>query len=261
MIHIFLGQHLRIVETQQHNQGEYICRAENHFGKVEVSVTLKVLRNPNGQQSFFDDNENEILPRKGRNNVVENISHERAVFDSLLPSTENSLNITHKPTKILRSPKGSSLEIECDAVSKLTSGTPDILYWTKDRQVVRLSTRVHQMGNGSLMVYNMTENDSGMYECVAKRGRERRTTRAQVSFVPAGNELISQPLSTSNLQQNRYAVDANTGNDDPIIVILEKASKKVDEAVDATLIKMMSENASKSDAIRALRYPTNEEDR
>ena len=58
----------------------------------------------------------------------------------------------------------------------LSLSTPTIDYGLR----TRVGSRVHQMGNGTLMVYNMSQSDTGMYECVAKRGRERRTTRTQL---------------------------------------------------------------------------------
>ena len=37
--------------------GEYICQAENRFGMVKVSASLKVLSNPNRPHSNFEENE------------------------------------------------------------------------------------------------------------------------------------------------------------------------------------------------------------
>ena len=43
----YLGQHLRIEDIRQSDQGEYICQAENRFGKVNVAASLKVISNQN----------------------------------------------------------------------------------------------------------------------------------------------------------------------------------------------------------------------
>ena len=163
--------------------------------------------------------------------------------------------------------QGSQIQLDCDAMNQVSSGAPDILYWTKDRQVIRHSPRITQMGNGTLMVYNMSQSDTGIYECVAKRGRERRTTRTQVSIISLPDNHSHQhdnsnaSVTISNPSRFSYSAGSNTDLNNEIITALEESSEKVDKAIEKTVTKIMSHNASKSDAIKAIRYPMNENDR
>ena len=181
--------------------------------------------------------------------------------------TENPSDGFSNEMKYLSKMQGSHIQLDCNAMNLVSSGSPDILYWTKDRQVIRHSPRINQMGNGTLMLYNMTQSDTGVYECVAKRGRERRTTRTQVSIIPLPNnnsphhEYTDEPVTISTPSRLIYNVGSSPDSNNELIAALEEVSEKVDTAIEKTIKKMMSHNASKSDAIKALRYPVNENDR
>ena len=186
------GQHLRIIDTRQQSQGNYICRAKNRHGKVEISASLKVLLNPNRnrrlQSQRAETNHIESLPQNNYIGHAMPAAHSRvslqdkAIFDSILPKRDGLEDNDNQHIKHVRTQRGSSFQLHCDAMEQIVSGSPDILYWMKDHRVIRLGQRVQQIVNGSLVVSNTTQADAGMYECVAKRGRERRTIRMQVTM-------------------------------------------------------------------------------
>ena len=263
----YLGQHLRIEDIRQSDQGEYICQAENRFGKVNVAASLKVISNQNHHRPSFSENEIDV-PAHGRQNSHSfNEDQDRAIFDSLLAVTEHPTESFSNEMRYLSKAEGSQIQLDCDAMNQVSSGSPDILYWTKDRQVIRHSPRITQMGNGTLMVYNMSQSDTGVYECVAKRGRERRTTRTQVSIIRLPDntseqyENTDEPVTISNPSRFSYSAGSNTEFDNELMKALEEVSEKVDKAIEKTVTKIMAHNASKSDAIKAIRYPVNEKDR
>ena len=267
MFQFYLGQHLRIEDIRQSDQGEYICQAENRFGKVNVAASLKVISSQNHHRPSFSENEIEV-PAHGRQNSQSfHEDQDRAIFDSLLATTEHPTSSFPNEMRYLSKIQGSQIQLDCDAMNQVSSGSPDILYWTKDRQVIRHSPRITQMGNGTLMVHNMSQSDTGIYECVAKRGRERRTTRTQVSIIPLPDNTSHQHDNTnesvtiSNPSRFSYSADSNAELKIEIMTALEEASEKVDKAIEKTVTKIMSHNASKSDAIKAIRYPVNENDR
>ena len=203
--------------------------------------------------------------RQGK--TINSVESDETIFNTLLPNEESPLGSYPESTQLLTNYIGTSAQLKCDAMNHVAFGAPDILYWTKDGKVIRLDSRFRQMGNGTLMVYNTTQSDSGIYECVAKRGRERRTTSTQVLIVPLSNESTTtttkglQPKLLSNLSQYSYDIGLSTDRKDLMMAALEEASTNVDKAINATLTKMGAANASKSDSIKALRYPLNENDR
>ena len=258
---------MRIENIRKSDQGEYICQAENRFGKVKVSASLKVLSNPNSLHSNFEENEIDDSSHGQHKSPSFSDDQDRAIFDSLLPVTEHPADESSNQMRYLTKQQGSQVQLECEAMNQVSSGSPDILYWTKDRQVIRHNPRIAQMGNGTLMVYNMSQSDEGIYECVAKRGRERRTTRTQLSIIPLLENNVPQihddqePITISNTDRFHYNTDTNTDSNNEVMAALEEVSEKVDKAIEETINKMMSHNATKTDAIKALRYPVNVNDR
>ena len=222
--------------------------------------------NPNIPLSRYDENklDNSLIDEpKSRFDTTE---HDRAIFDSLISTSDTPSRSYSNRTSHLTSYIGSSLQLNCEAMNQVTSGSPDILYWMKDHRVIRLGLKVHQMTNGTLMVHNMSQSDTGIYECVAKRGRERRTTRTQVSIITLENNNSSTnkeqlPSSVSNTSRYKYDISVDKGRKDYLIAALEDVSEKVDKAVDATVQKVSSSSSSKADAVKALRYPIREKER
>ena len=224
------------------------------------------MSNPNRQPSRYNENEIDVSSVEHRKQRYNTPDHDRAIFDSLLPTTQSPIESYAGHMVHVTLQQGSSAQLNCEAMNQVASGAPDILYWMKDSQVLRLGPRVHQMGNGTLMVYNMSQSDTGIYECVAKRGRERRTTTTQVSIIPLQNgtpkiHIGHETQSISNPSRYNYSMGGSEDKNVNIMAALEEVSEKVDKAIEETVKKMMSNNASKSDSVKALRYPVNEKDR
>jgi peroxidase len=133
------GQHLRIQELKLYDAGDYVCRAENRLGRAESKVSLEV----------------ELLPKP--------------------------LNFVHQPHD-MEAPKGTTVQLPCKA-----NGSPKPrIFWMKDGQTISMDEssdeterRHHRLTpSGSLIMFNVSDADEGVYECVAENGRERRTAKA-----------------------------------------------------------------------------------
>ena len=87
------------------------------------------------------------------------------------------------------------------------------------------------------MVKNVTEEDEGMYECVADNGRERRTASARFN-VRSAREVNARD---EDADRNRYLTGSSyeTGRpspgDDFVLIALEEATLEVDKALNATI--------------------------
>ena len=229
---------------------------------------LDVASSSDIQQSHYNSKRIDISLNDEQKYSLDALDHDKAVQDSLQSNEESLIeSVVQGNMNYLTGVQGSSTQLECDAMNQVASGAPEILYWMKDRQVLRLGSRVHQMRNGTLLVHNVTSRDTGIYACVAKRGRERRTTRTQLSIVTL--ESNAPPLnshnraeSNSNLSRYSYEVEGSTSSShDLAMAALQEVSRKVDEAIDATVEKIKSNNASKADVMRAIKYPIKESDR
>lgn len=233
-----------------------------------MSAILDVASNSDIEQSHYNNERLDISLNDLQKYNLDPLDHDKAVQDSLLSNEESLIeSVVQGKMNYLTGVQGSSTQLECDAMNQVASGSPEILYWMKDRQVLRLGPRVHQMRNGTLLVQNVTSRDTGIYACVAKRGRERRTTRTQLSIVTLGSNTPPtnshiRTGSSSNLSRYSYDVAESTmSSNDLVITTLEEVTDKVDRAIDATVKKMKSNNASKADVMKAIKYPLKESDR
>ena len=139
--------------------------------------------------------------------------------------------------KTIKADVGSSLEIKCDAMG---DGSARFLYWTKDNRLLSSSEQVKQMQDGRLMLTGLSETMSGRYECIATRGRDRRTTST---------------LVTINSSPNIPEVGNEDDSDSVIVSAIEAATDAVNNAVAQTAAKLSARNKTISDSITSLRYP------
>ena len=233
-----------------------------------MSAMLDVASSSDIEQSHYNNERIDISLNDEQKYSLDPLDHDKAVQDSLQSNEESLIeSVVQGKMNYLTGVQGSSTQLECDAMNQVASGAPEILYWMKDRQVLRLGSRVHQMRNGTLLVQNVTSRDTGIYACVAKRGRERRTTRTQLSVVTLGGNTPptnSYIRTGSNSDLSRYSYDvaeSTSSSNGLVITALEEVSDKVDKAIDATVKKMKSNNASKANVMKAIKYPLKESDR
>ncbi len=85
------------------------------------------------------------------------------------------LSITVGPHD-MEAPEGATVQLPCSAEG---SPQPEI-HWTKDGLTMEGEGGGHfrVTPTGSLVMFNVSDDDEGVYECVAENGRERRTARA-----------------------------------------------------------------------------------
>ena len=154
------------MDVERYDAGTYVCRAENRLGRTESSVVL----------------------------TVEGEGGEQPVV------------ITEEPHD-MAAPRGATVQLPCRATGEEEGyGNPAVILtdffagsplpeisWMKDGESMPDSSRHRQSPDGSLVMFNVTEADSGMYECVADNGNERRTARY---FTHAVLLAISPSLSS-----------------------------------------------------------------
>lgn len=117
---------------------------------------------------------------------------------------------------------------------------PDI-QWRKDgTRLERNPQKYHISGTGSLYIYDVSEQETGRYECTAINEFGRVT----------GNGLIS-------LKQENHKPDIKLG-DRFVRIAFAEASREVDNAINKTVNALFGENASppsSSDLFRLIRFP------
>ena len=137
------------------------------------------------------------------------------------------------------------------------SPTPTIK-WFKDGHQMKGSPRFDVRPDGSLVVQNVSEQDQGMYSCIADNGVERRSAEARLT--------IRQTRETTSNQNNLHNVAYRIGSpsaaagDEFVVVALEEATLEVDKAIKMTIDSLFSgsrslTNSTPSELLRIFRYP------
>lgn len=135
----------------------------------------------------------------------------------------------------------------------ISPGTPaPVIRWMKDGNEMSSDSydsdpaKYKLSPSGSLIVYNVSKVDEGMYECVADNGRERRTARALFT-----------------IRDQEYETRPPTFGDDYVLVALEQASTDVSKALNATVQSLFDPNSGKNatpmELLRVFRYPASNE--
>ena len=151
-------------------------------------------------------------------------------------------------------PPGTTVQLPCRA-----EGFPrPEIQWLKDGHVMS-DGRFDIRPDGSLIVQNVTQEDAGMYECVADNGHERKSARARFS-VRKAREISdeSEAITYTNVDDTT----ASPG-DEFVLVALEEALADVDKALDSTLDHLFAGrsigNTSSRELLRIFRYPPENE--
>ena len=140
------------------------------------------------------------------------------------------------------------------------SPTPTIK-WFKDGHQMKGSPRFDVRPDGSLVVQNVSEQDQGMYSCIADNGVERRSAEARLTIRQTRETTSSQ----NNLHNNvAYRIGnpstATASGDEFVVVALEEATLEVDKAIKMTIDNLFSgsrslTNSTPSELLRIFRYP------
>ncbi len=135
------------------------------------------------------------------------------------------------------------------------------------------SQRHRMSAEGSLIVFNVTDADAGVYECVAENGRDRRSAKAIFTIrepppaaareAPAPQQSSRSPPSQEH-RTTRYETRHSSSTtsaakgDEFVLVALEEARTAVNRALDATVSTLFTgsgRNATPSELLRVFRYP------
>lgn len=141
-------------------------------------------------------------------------------------------------------PQGTTIQMPCRAEG---SPKPDIK-WLKDEEDMDSSPRFDIRPDGSLVVQNVSEEDEGMYQCIADNGIERKSAHARLS-------IRRQPRESSE-----YQVDEPAAGDEFVLVSLEEATRDVDQALNSTLEQLFSSgksitNSTPGELLKIFRFP------
>lgn len=143
-------------------------------------------------------------------------------------------------------PKGTTVQMPCKA-----SGSPaPTIKWLKDGHQMDSRPRFDIRPDGSLIIQGVTEEDEGMYQCVADNGLQRQTAEARFT--------LRQPRQTS--EDATYNIGEPTIGDEYVLVALEEAKTDIDKALNSTIDRLFSGNVSISNStpgqlLRVFRYP------
>lgn len=143
----------------------------------------------------------------------------------------------------MTAPRGTTIQMPCRA-----QGSPKPrIKWLKDEQDMT-SPRFDIRPDGSLVVENVSEEDEGMYQCIADNGIERKSAHARLS-------IRRQPR-----QSAEYQVDQAADGDEFVLVSLEEATRDVDQALNSTLEKLFSTgksitNSTPGELLKIFRFP------
>ena len=132
------------------------------------------------------------------------------------------------------------------------------IQWLKDGHVMSSERRRFDIRpDGSLVVQNVTQEDEGMYECVADNGHERKSAQARFSVRSARE--ISNAFTYTSVDD---ADPGSTIGDQFVLVALEEALVDVDKALNSTLDHLFSASnrggnatSSSRELLRIFRYP------
>ena len=100
------GQHLRIVDITKGDQGKYICRADNRFGRTQISAELKVLPNLSRQSSFYKENQVDVFYSDRQGKTINSVESDETIFNTLLPNEESALGSYSESTQLLTNHMG-----------------------------------------------------------------------------------------------------------------------------------------------------------
>lgn len=165
------GQHLRIQDIEVYDAGEYTCLAENRIGRQTVTATISVVSDgnilPQGFSRFSNSQGSSFLSSS---------SHRfRPVSPSTTTTTTASTIISTIDTHDMSGTLGSTVQLPCHHEDMIQP----FISWQKDGVLMTGGGRYRFGSDGSLVIYNVSDADSGSYQCTANNGRERRTVRTR----------------------------------------------------------------------------------
>ncbi|XP_059088461.1 peroxidasin-like isoform X1 [Tigriopus californicus] len=207
-------------------------RLVNNDGRISVSNGGQHLR----IQDLRTYDQGEYVCR-----VENRLGKVEASADLVVQVIPTPIAIVHQPHD-MSAPPGATVQLPCKA-----EGSPEPkITWVKDGRSMINDKRHRLSPDGSLIVYNVTEEDVGMYECVAENERERRTARAYFS-----------------IRDIPYEVGQPGRGDDFVLLALDEASKTIRNAINNTVTRLFSRGsapaATPGDLLKVFRYPPESE--
>ncbi|KAK7094973.1 hypothetical protein V1264_006443 [Littorina saxatilis] len=208
---------LVINNVQEGDTGSYLCSAENDAGRdsqgrlLRVQVPPRLIQRPRDQEVTLNSRfEMDCFARgvptpiitwqlngrplaappsvngAGTMTVRHAMQEDAGEYTCVATNPANSQHVSATarviikvPPRVLIPPVDQSVRIADKVIQDCSVAgdpTPEIL-WTKDGRPLQLSQRIQQLGNGSLVIYNLLASDAGDYKCIAIN--DAGTTEAQ----------------------------------------------------------------------------------
>lgn len=169
---------MTITEIKSEDQGDYLVRAENEFGKRECSAMLIVL--------MKDGKRKEILPQQIptiRQPIIQEVS-----TTSIVEKGPPHFSFLLRPRLIQKNHT-------CKLICTVTSDPPAKIKWIKDGKPVddQRAQALFKSGVASLEVFNIKMEDAGIYTCIATNEFGSDETSASIT--------VQTRHSTSSTQQ------------------------------------------------------------
>ena len=139
-------------------------------------------------------------------------------------------------------PEGTTIQMPCRAQG---SPTP-VIKWLKDgHEMTPTGSKFDIRPDGSLILQNVSEDDEGMYKCVADNGREQKSAEARFALREARDlgrrgQNEGQRSSDESLLANSYLIGRPSAGDEFVLVALEEATEEVDKALNSTIDELFA---------------------
>ncbi|CAK5074871.1 unnamed protein product [Meloidogyne enterolobii] len=173
---------MTITEIKSEDQGDYLVRAENEFGKRECSAMLIVLVK-DGKK---------ILPQQIP--TIRQPIIQEASTTSIVEKGPPHFSFLLRPRLIQKNHT-------CKLICTVTSDPPPKIKWIKDGKPVddQRAQALFKSGVASLEVFNIKMEDAGIYTCIATNEFGSDETSASIT--------VQTRHSTSSTQQQTNSLD------------------------------------------------------
>ncbi|KAL8608110.1 hypothetical protein ACOMHN_016565 [Nucella lapillus] len=241
---------LVINNVQERHIGSYICSAQNIAGRdsqgrlLRVQVPPRLIHEPRDQEVTLDSRfELECVARGIPTPVVTWMLNGRPLAASPSVNGVSTVTVRHAmqenggeytcvatnsasqvsatarviikvPPRVIVPPGDRAVRIAEKVIldCSVAGDPPPEILWTKNGRSVQLSERILQLGNGSLVIYDLLSSDAGEYKCIAIN--DAGTSEAQ-SIITVNSEpnFLIEPKSRTVDEGETVTFDCTAGGE------------------------------------------------